>query len=150
MDYFRVNLFVDWQRRIVQLQDPPRGNIRFTIQLNPYNKFIGDYAMAVTITDTQKVLVSIEALDAKGNPATLDGIPVWTVSDSSIITAEIAADGLSAQIIAGNVLGNAQVSITADADLGAGFTPITGLLDVTVIGGEAVTLAVSVGVPTEQ
>lgn len=150
MNLFRVNLVVDWEHQIVQLQDPPHGTMRWIIQFNPYNIARGDDHMAITITDNQKFKVSIQPVDAKGNPARVDGVPFWAVGDMSILANVTADDGMSAEIFALGPLGTTQVTVTADADLGEGIKEITGILDVTVIGGEAVALTISTGVPEEQ
>lgn len=103
------------------------------------------------ITATQKCSLSISIKDSKGNPAQVDGIPVWSTSNASVLTVAAAADGMSATVSAvGPVAASVQVSVTADADLGSGVETLTGLLDVQVIAGEASVLAISSGTPEEQ
>jgi len=150
VSYFRVNIVVDWEHQSIQLTDPPRGVVRWTIKFNPYNVVEGDDLMAITLTDTQKVSVSITPVDAKGNAARVDGVPFWSTGDLSVLAVVPADNGLSAEVFALGPLGVTQVIVTADADLGEGVKPITGILDVTVIGGEAVALTVNTGVPEEQ
>ncbi len=106
--------------------------------------------MSLILTDVQKVVVSITPVDAKGNPAPIDGKPVWTASDPSIISIVPSQDGLSADVIAVGPLGNAQVQVSADADLGEGVATIPGTLDVTVTASQAVSLTISAGTPTAQ
>ena len=106
--------------------------------------------MALVLTDIQKVSLSITPTSAAGNPAPVDGAPVWTSSDESVLTVTASADGLSAEAVTTGKLGVAQVSVSADADLGEGVTTITGVLDVEVKASEAVSLAVSAGTPTNQ
>jgi hypothetical protein len=48
------------------------------------------------------------------------------------------ADNSHVVLVPGTKTGNVQVSATADADLGSGVRNIVTLLDVTVVGGEAV------------
>jgi hypothetical protein len=43
-----------------------------------------------------------------------------------------------------------QISVTADADLGAGVTPIAGTLDIEVVGDQAVSVGIVAGTPAEQ
>lgn len=102
--------------------------------------------MTLILTDMQKVPLSVEFLDAAGNPALVDGTPAWSSSDPCV-TLEAAADGLSAVATASGALGTAQVSVTADADMGAGVEPITGLLDIQVIADKAATVGISAGTP---
>lgn len=105
----------------------------------------------LTLTDTQQcTLGPIAAVDGRGNPAPIDGVPTWVSSDPTILTVEPSADGLSALVKSVGPLGNAQVTVTADADMGAGTVSITGLQDVTVIAGQAVVVTVPAGVPVEQ
>lgn len=106
--------------------------------------------MALVLTDIQKVSLSITPTSAAGNPAPVDGAPVWTSSDESVLTVTASADGLSAEAVTTGKLGVAQVSVSADADLGEGVTTITGVLDVEVKASEAVSLAVSAGTPTNK
>ena len=107
-------------------------------------------ATTMIITSTQKFTASITPVDAKGNPAAVDGTPVWASSDPTVLAVNPAADGLSAECLAVGPLGNAQVAVTADADMGTGITSITGVLDVQVLAGQAVSLSVSATAPVEQ
>ena len=99
------------------------------------------------LNDEQRVSLSISPLTAAGNAAKLDGIPVWSASDSNVISLVVSADGLSAVASAAGALGTSQVSVTADADLGAGVRQLTALLDVQVIAAEAFTLSINAGAP---
>ncbi len=127
------------------------GMLRWTLALPDHITLTvkGDRIM-LTLTDSQKVGLSIQPVDAKGNPAPVDGAPQWAVSDEALLTLQVADDGLSAELFAAGPLGNAQVTVSADADLGAGVTTIQGILDVTVVGGQAVSLAIAAGTPEEQ
>ncbi len=89
------------------------------------------------ITDTQQVDLATKPVDKKGNPGQVDGVPVWASRDPTIATVEPAADGLSANVKAATELGTTQISVTADADLGSGVTPIVGTLQIDVVGGQA-------------
>lgn len=90
--------------------------------------------------------VSVEPQDSAGNPAPVDGVPAWSAS-GDLVTVTPATDGMSAVVRpnAAGAVGSVQVSVTADADLGEGIETITGVLDVDVVGGKAVSLATSVG-----
>jgi hypothetical protein len=103
--------------------------------------------MALILTDEQKVQLSIQPVTAAGNPAAVDGVPVWSVSDATILTLDVAADGMSAWAISAGPLGTSQVSVTADADLGAGIRNISAVLDVQVVAAEAVAMAITAGAP---
>jgi hypothetical protein len=144
---FKVNLVVDWEKQKVCLQEPPTGTMRWTIKFNLYNLVVGDNEMAVTITDLQKVSASIQPLDARGNPAPVDGIPAWTNNSPTLLGLLVAADGLSATVSAIGPLGVGQIIVEADADLGTGVETLQGILDVTVVGSQAVTLNILTGIP---
>jgi hypothetical protein len=104
----------------------------------------------VLLTIDQTLPLAIQPVDRLGNPAKVDGAPVWTVSDPTIgeITS-LAADGLSCVF---NTLaaGVAQIVVTADADLGVGVRTISGTLDVQIESGEAVGLAILAGAPVAK
>jgi hypothetical protein len=103
------------------------------------------------LTDSQQcVLGPVVPKSKGGNPAPIDGKPVWTVSDPTILTLTVTDDGLSATVVSTGKLGTSQVAVSADADLGEGVTTISGTVDVTVQAGAAVTLEVPTGAPTEK
>jgi hypothetical protein len=101
------------------------------------------------LTDNQKVTFSISPKDAKGNPAAVDGVPVWTNSNPLVGTLTPAADGLSAEFVA-SIPGTTTVAAKADADLGAGVTDLAATADVTVVPGAAVTMDLTAGDPSDQ
>lgn len=142
---FLIGLFHQRKRRAVGFKWTVK-TAGGTISFNPQ---AGETAMALLLTDTQKVTFSIQPVDAKGFPAKVDGAPVWGVSDPTVGTITAAADGLSAEFVAG-VPGVCQVTVDADADLGAGIVPLRGTADVEVEAGPAVNLTVTAGVPSEQ
>lgn len=109
-----------------------------------------EYFVATTITVSQQVPVSVSFVDKKGNPAKVDGVPQWATDNSDVLLLEPAADGLSCNVKAVGMIGTGMVQVTADADLGAGFTPIIGTLQVDVTGGTAATVVLTPGSPTEQ
>lgn len=105
------------------------------------------HEMALILTDIQKVTLSISPRSAVGNPAPVDGVPVWQVSDSSVLEVTTAEDGFSAVAVTTGKLGVCQVSVSADADIGEGVQTITGVLDVEVKASAAVNLDISAGTP---
>lgn len=108
--------------------------------------------MAFVLQDDQKVTVTIDPAsikDAKGNPTTLDGAPAWESSDPAILAVTPAADGMSAEVVAGNV-GTAVVSAAGDTRPGPDQHLITGTLDILVAAGEAVSFDLTPGTPEPQ
>ncbi len=146
----KIGLEVDWRHRRVTIIDPARARVRFSLALVAGFKVEGE-DMLVTLTDVQKVAATIAVLDAKGNPAAIDGVPVWAAGDPAILAVTPAADGLSAVIAAvGPLTAGTQVTVTADADVGEGVKPIVGILDVAVVASEAVSVNVTAGTPEPQ
>lgn len=52
----------------------------------------------------------------RGEPASVEGIPVWGSSDDTVLRVTPAADGMSA-VVAPVSIGNARISVSADANL---------------------------------
>lgn len=92
--------------------------------------------MLITITNEEKVLVSLAPVTAAGNPATLDGVPTWTVIEGDA-TLEVAEDGLSAYLVSGAADVNSKVEVVADADLGEGVVSLTDVIDLAVVAASA-------------
>ena len=105
--------------------------------------------MALTLQVTQQFPIEIQPVDARGNPAAVDGAPTWSVSDDTLLKVEAADDGLSAVVSALGPVGSAQVTVRADARMGAEVREIVGTLDVSLVAAEAATLRLVPGVPTE-
>jgi len=100
------------------------------------------------LTDSQKVTLAIAPVSKAGNPAVVES-SAWSSSDDTVLTVVAADDGMSAVATVTGVLGSAQVSVSADADMGEGVETLIGTLDVDVVAGQAVSLGISVGAPEE-
>lgn len=98
---------------------------------------------------SKKLPLILSVVDLKGNPAVVDGLPVWALSDESLATLEVAADGMSAMVVPVGPLGKVIVQAKADADMGAGVKEILGQMEVEMVAGEAVTMVMSAGEPVE-
>ena len=105
--------------------------------------------MALVMTATQRVELTVVALDSRGNPAPLEAL-AWNSSDPGVLEVVPSADGLAAVARAVGAAGFAQVVLTADARIGDGDVPITGLLDVQILPAEATVIQLVAGAPTEQ
>jgi hypothetical protein len=102
------------------------------------------------MTDTQQTVMTAKFVDKKGNPGQVDGVPEWLVDNPNVLQLTPAADGMSCVALAVGPLGNATVTLKADADLGAGVTPIMGTVDFTIVGSASTTVSIDVATPTEQ
>ncbi|MGH8709747.1 MAG: hypothetical protein ACREVA_00235 [Burkholderiales bacterium] len=97
------------------------------------------------ITTEQKFTVQFSPRTAAGNPATVDGIPLWSLSvEDGVVDMEVAKGGMSVEIFARGI-GQTLLSVTADADLGEGIRDLFGVLDISVIGAEATTIVLEPG-----
>ena len=109
--------------------------------------------MADINTDQNYPNVVLAITDLKGRPAKVDGVPVWASSDDTVLAVTPAADGMSA-VVDTVAAGTARVTVSADADLGAGTTTITGVSeDVNVtIGPNSVanTMTLNLGAPADK
>jgi uncharacterized protein YjdB len=101
------------------------------------------------LTNTQQAGLSISAVDRRGAPAQVDAI-VFSSSDETVATVTPNPLDPSKAVVKALLPGTAQINVTADADLGDGVTPLTGTLDLTVVAGQAVALAIATGTPEEQ
>jgi hypothetical protein len=104
-------------------------------------------------TDQSGGAASIAIVDARGRPASVDGAPVWASSDDTIVAVTAAADGMSATFATVGP-GTARLSITADADLGAGVVQISGVSEDIVVSAnpnsQASAFTVSLTAPTDN
>lgn len=105
--------------------------------------------MLVTITNEQKVLITLAPVTEAGNPAPIDGVPVWEVL-SGDATIEPSEDGLSCTLISGEV-GNSQIQVSADADMDEDeVRTLTDIIDLVVVSAEASTLGLVIGQPESK
>lgn len=100
----------------------------------------------LVLTNEQKITVTLNPQTAAGNPASLDGAPIWAVTEGDC-TIEVAEGGLSCTILSGGV-GVSTVTVTADADLDEGdVREIADLIAVNVVAAEAAGLGLGAGEP---
>jgi hypothetical protein len=102
------------------------------------------------LTTVQKVVLRVRPVDVKGNPAPVDGVPEWSVSDDALGSLLVDPDGLGAVFLATGPVGACQLNVSADADMGEGFTRISGVLDVEIAPAQAVSLSIEAAPPENQ
>lgn len=102
--------------------------------------------MAYKLATGFKVGVQVSYVDAKGHPATVDGEVTWGSSDETIATVTVdPSDSTRATVTGvGDNLGIAQVTSSADADLGQGVRQVLTTADVEVVAGEAISGTITV------
>lgn len=101
-------------------------------------------AQEKTITNEQKVNVTLNPVTATGKPAKLDGAPVWSVisGDSTVVP---APDGLSADLVSSDTPGDTTFLVDADADLGSGVVDVQDTITLHVEGALAANLGLTIG-----
>lgn len=115
----------------------------------PQTKQRSNTMLDLTITDEQKVQVTITPVTATGKPAKLDGAPTWTVQ-SGESTVSVAPDGLSAFLISADNADETLILVEADADLGAGVTTISDSIQLHVQGAQASSLGLTAAAPVPK
>jgi len=133
-----------------QLSEPVHVASVVTIRYDGFIIALKGERMAYTLPVDHEVEVQVAYVDAKGNPAAVDGDPVWSSSDTAIATVTVdAANAFKAKVTPVGPSGNVQVKVEADADLGSGVTELITLMDVTMVAGQAVAGTITpVGAPT--
>jgi|FAXJ01.1.fsa_nt_gi hypothetical protein len=96
------------------------------------------------LTNKQKATVTINSKNAVGAPVAVDSKPKWEVT-SGTVTVVVSADGLSAEVISGDVPGASTIVVSADVDLGSGVETIQDHIKVFVVGNKATNLGLSTG-----
>lgn len=86
--------------------------------------------MANSLTTEQFLPFTIELKDGKGRPKDYEGDPVFASSDETVATVEMV-DRANGKVNSG-IPGTATVTVSVDADLGAGVQTIIGTMDVEV------------------
>jgi hypothetical protein len=139
MNEQRVEIIFSSPLQIMKVAEPPLGKQQLTVR---FGQFIitaeGDHVM-YTLPVEYTVLMQVAYVDAKGNPAKIGGDVSWSSSDASMIAIKVdPADSTVCRIWAVGTAGQAQVTASADADLGAGVRELITLCDIEVVAGEAV------------
>lgn len=129
---------------------PPKRLPGFRWTVGPFNnKQVKGSTMDIVLTNEQQVKVTLAPVTSKGKPAPLDGAPTWAVA-SGTCTLNVAPDGLSAVIVSGDNAGDSEITVSADADLGAGVVTVSDAIRVTVNGAQAQSLGLTAEPPTTK
>lgn len=133
----------------------PQGPLAMTLTFGPAvprgNPAQEVQSMAVfNLPPTHQVSASLSITTAEGNPARVDGLPVWSLTDPAIVTLDVAADGMSALVKATGEFGITQLTVEVDADLGEGVRSITAVGDIAVVEAEAQVVELTFGTSEPQ
>ena len=96
--------------------------------------------MTFSMNADQEVPVTLTFVDKYNNPVTAPtGVPVWSVDQSTILTVNAAADGLSATCVAVGPVGTATVTVTLDGVTGSEVFDVTpgAVTSITLVPGTA-------------
>lgn len=129
-------------------KDKDKGRFDWKIRVTNKNERT-NMPLEITITNEQKVNVTLKPVTATGKPAPLDGVPTWTVQtgESTVVP---AADGLSADLISSDSPGDTVILVEADADLGSGVETLADTIRLTVEGARAANLGLAAGTPVPK
>lgn len=142
-----LNAIVELGRIVLDgMRIGPAAALRIDVVSHDPVQFLSGVSSMV-LTNTQKVSAVLRPVDAAGNPAKVDGPPSWDSSNPNIARVLPSGDGLSAVVEALGPAGHSTLTVTADADLGAGTRPIVATAEIEVVAGEAVTVAIEFGTP---
>lgn len=86
----------------------------------------------------EKATGKISITDAQGNPAKVDGIPAYSLTDDSMGVVEAAADGLTFSFTSSGKVGSCLLQVRADADLSGAVEELLGEGEIEVVSGKAV------------
>jgi len=140
-----ITLQVGGALELVLRQPEPQGEVYVTVQYEQFTvKAKGDH-MAYTLPIDKYISVQVAYVDAHGNPAVVDGDVTWASSDDSTVTVAVdPTDSTKCKVTPVGPAGTAQVTATADADLGEGTRELITLLDLVLVAGEAVAGTISI------
>ena len=125
-------------RIVVAQEEPQQVFARLTITHGPFS-YTAEGDIMYTMPISYGVELQVAYVDAGGNPAVVDGPVAWSTSDASIVSVTVdSTDTSKCMMSSASKVGQAQITATADADLGTGVRNLVTLLDVTIVAGEAV------------
>ena len=105
--------------------------------------------MAFNLPSGKRVPLGVVWKDKNGNPATVDGPTTFEVSAGAEQGAIEVDINSGASFLRGNLLGDGQVTATADADLGDGVKSVQAVGSFTTVPGEAAVGELSFGEPQD-
>lgn len=117
--------------------------------INKNSTLKGEIMATLTLTASQRCELNVAFVDKKGNAAPVQSID-WLVDNSELLQLLPSDVATNCPIVPKGPLGTANVTVKADADLGDGVTEIIGTLEVKIVAGQAVTVEIVPGTPTEQ
>ena len=124
---------------------PKKVNFEFKVGLVK-SKLRRQTMLELSISNEQKILVTVGPTTDTGKPAKIDGVPTWTVQSGESVVS-VAEDGMSAYLISSDTPGDSVFLVEADADLGEGIETISDIITLHVTGAGAKNLGLVAGTP---
>ncbi|WP_338821691.1 hypothetical protein [Bradyrhizobium septentrionale] len=139
VDLQRVEIIFGNALKIMEVPTPELGHSEITLLFERFTITAEGNHVMYTLPVDHRVLMQVAYVDAKGNPATIDGDVRWESSDASIIAVDVdQTDSTICAAVPVGSIGLVQITATCDADLGDGVRELITLCDIEVVGGEAV------------
>jgi hypothetical protein len=111
---FRYDIAETLER--IELLLTPSTAVRFVFETEVGGKMKEVSSMQMKISD--KAVLKLKAVDKFGNPAAVDGAPVWSLTDPALGVLSPSEDGLTAEFVPAGTMGSLSVQASADADSG--------------------------------
>jgi hypothetical protein len=123
----------------------PKGGCRIALRYDGFTVTIEGNRVMYTMPVNHHVAVKVSYVDAANNPAEVDGDVDWASSDETVAVVQHPDPNDTTQVViySRDKIGSAQITATADADLGEGTRELITILDVGVVAGEAVAGTIS-------
>jgi hypothetical protein len=126
------------------ITEPDKAGCFVTLRYGAFTVTARGNEMAYTLAADTQVHVQVAYVDSHGNLARVDGDVSWDTSDTEIATVAVDSSESSKAIVrASNMIGQVQITATADADLGDGVRSLVTAMDIEVVAGEAVAGTIS-------
>ena len=143
-------LLVAITNRMVKGYTAPRFNWSIGSAVNKTKTEGQNNMLEITITNEQKIQVTLTPVTATNKPAQLDGGATFEVISGTATVAMIEGNPLSAFLVSGDLPGDSEIMVSADADLGDGVETISDIIKLTVAGAKAASLGLTVGAPVAK
>ena len=143
-------LLVVLSNRMVKGYTAPRFNWSVGSAVNKTKTKGQNNMLEITITNEQKIQVTLTPVTATNKPAQLDGGATFEVISGTATVAMIEGNPLSAFLVSGDLPGDSEILVSADADLGDGVETISDIIKLTVAGAKAASLGLTVGAPVAK
>jgi hypothetical protein len=111
------------------------------------NKGVSSMPLEVSMSTEQQVRLAITPLTPGGAPAPIDGEAHWSVEGACTL---MPIDATSCWCVAGTVPGDSVVTVSADADMGAGFVALADTAVIHVANPMAANLGMTADEPILQ